>query len=55
MKQLSVPEQIVMLERAALDRWGAGDPSGLPGHLCGRCHVSFDQSRRAGSTVLADR
>jgi ketosteroid isomerase-like protein len=28
MKQMSVPEQIVMLERAALDRWGAGDPSG---------------------------
>lgn len=24
------PEEIMMLERAALDRWGKGDPSGLP-------------------------
>ncbi len=44
---MTEPETILAMERAALDRWGEGDPSGFL-ELCGRDVVYFDpaQERR---------
>jgi hypothetical protein len=39
----SIPEHIIALERAALDRWGKGDPSGFI-EICAPEVVYFDPS-----------
>jgi ketosteroid isomerase-like protein len=43
--------QIVMLERAALDRWGNGDPSGFL-ELYATDVTYFDPARPRVSTVI---